>query len=198
MFDVDVLVDAGALYPMRALAALLFASIASGPADAAEDAWAALREPGTHVVMRHASAPGTGDPDDFRLGDCSTQRNLDDGGRAQARRIGDAIRAAGIAVDLVLTSQWCRARETADLIAVAPVEDEPALNSFFENRSDADQATEALRARLAGLSGRKAVLVTHQVNITALTGVFPASGEMVVIATDEAGAATVRGRIAIR
>lgn len=176
-----------------ALALLLLAT----PVAADESGWAALGEPGTHALMRHAIAPGTGDPPDFRLGDCSTQRVLDEAGRAQARRIGEAIRDRGIEVDVVLTSRWCRAEETATLLGIGTVEPEPALNSFFQDRSAEDAATAALKARLADLAGRKAVLVTHQVNITALTGIFPASGEIVVIALDEAGNVDVRGRIRI-
>jgi phosphohistidine phosphatase SixA len=181
---------------MRGIAFLaVLATALPVSAHADEAAWSAFREPGTHVIMRHARAPGTGDPPDFRLGDCSTQRNLDDTGRDQARRIGTGIRDAGIAVDVVLSSAWCRATETARLLDVGTVETESSLNSFFENRDLGPATTDRLRGRLAELEGRKAVLVTHQVNITALTGVFPASGEMIVIAVEPDGDVAVRGRI---
>lgn len=141
-----------------------------------------LAAPSTVAIMRHALAPGTGDPGAFRLGDCATQRNLDARGRAQARAIGAAIRASGVQIDRVLTSQWCRCRETAALLDVGPVEDAPMLNSFFEDRSTADDQTEALRAFLAALPPDETVmLVTHQVNITALTGRGVSSGEVFVI-----------------
>lgn len=150
-------------------------------AQASEAAWAALDEPGTVAIMRHALAPGTGDPADFALDDCTTQRNLDERGRAQARAIGAAFRARGIAVDRVLTSQWCRCRETAELLDLGPVEDLPALNSFFGNRAAGPEQTRATRAFLRDTAGTaRLMLVTHQVNITALTGVFPASGEVIV------------------
>ncbi|WP_420348974.1 histidine phosphatase family protein [Pelagibius sp.] len=155
-----------------------------------------LTEPGTHAILRHALAPGTGDPADFTLGDCTTQRNLDDVGRAQARAIGAAVRDAGIAIDHVLTSQWCRTAETALLLDLGPVTEAPMLNSFFRDRSTADSQTVATAAALAELPpGETAVLVTHQVNITALTGVFPRSGEMVLLRVGKDGDVTVLDRV---
>jgi phosphohistidine phosphatase SixA len=146
--------------------------------------------------MRHALAPGTGDPDSFKLGDCSTQRNLNEEGRAQAVAIGKSLDEAGIAVTRVLTSQWCRAAETARLMDVGPVVEEPALNSFFSNRDREAQQTARLRQLLSAAADEKLVLVTHQVNITALTGVVPASGEVLVIAISDAGKVAVVERIA--
>lgn len=143
------------------------------------DGLALLREPGVHAIMRHATAPGTGDPAAFRLDDPATQRRLSDRGRAEARAAGVAIRAAGAAVAQVLTSQWDRCRETARLLDLGPVTDAPPLNSFFADRSTRDAQTAAARALIAELDG-PAVLVTHQVNVTALTGVYPASGEIVL------------------
>jgi phosphohistidine phosphatase SixA len=175
------------------IASLLFAAL---PA-AAQDAWQQARAPGTHLMMRHALAPGTGDPAGFALGDCATQRILSDEGRVQARRIGERLRGNGIEVDVVLTSRWCRSSETAELLGVAPVTPEPALDSFFRDRQAAAGQTEALKARLAALDaeGRKAVMVTHQVNITALTDIFPASGEIVLVTLGSDGEISVAGRI---
>jgi len=163
-----------------------------------EAAWRLLNQPGSVALMRHADAPGTGDPATIRLGDCTTQRNLGADGRAQARRIGDAFRQRGIAVSKVLVSQWCRARDTADLMALGPATEAPeALNSFFERRSERDTAMAALRRTLQALpaQGAPVVMVTHQVNITALTGVFPRSGEIVVLARDADGTHQPVGRI---
>lgn len=161
--------------------------------------WEALKRPGAVAIMRHAIAPGTGDPAEFRLGDCSTQRNLDERGREQARAIGAAIRAAGVEVDRVLTSQWCRSRETAELLGLGPVEEMPALNSFFEDRSTREAQTRALRAHLAGLrNDERVVLVTHQVNITALTGRGVSSGEVFVLDVKPDGAVEVIDEILIR
>lgn len=157
-----------------------------------------LAEPRSHAILRHAIAPGTGDPADFTLGDCATQRNLDERGREQARAIGAAIRAAGIDIDLVLTSQWCRSAETARLLGLGPVREEPALNSFFADRSSRDAQTAATRALLAALPpGETAILVSHQVNITALTGIYPRSGEMVILSLDGDGAVSAVGRFQV-
>ncbi len=134
------------------------------------------------VVLRHARAPGTGDPPNFRLGDCSTQRNLSSEGREQAARIGARLRAAGLASTTVYSSQWCRCLETARNLAVGPVVELPALNSFFEASDRERGQTEALRAWIVSADlSRPVVLVTHQVNITALTGIVPAEGEILIL-----------------
>lgn len=172
------------LIPSSALRAAAMAAIllAAAPAAASEEeGWEALRQPGAVAMMRHAIAPGTGDPAHFALGDCATQRNLDERGRAQARAVGEAFRSRGVAPDRILTSQWCRARETAELLGLGAVEELPTLNSFFRDRSTRDAQTEATRAYLASLEpDETVVLVTHQVNITALTGRIPSSGEIIV------------------
>jgi phosphohistidine phosphatase SixA len=157
--------------------------------------WDALRQPGAVAIMRHALAPGGSDPARFDLSDCSTQRNLDDRGRAQATRIGQELRDRGITFRAVLTSQWCRCRDTAELLSVGPVRAEPALNSFFGDYSTADAQTEAATQIVANAQGLS-MLVTHQVNVTALTDIFPASGEIVVIRWAE-GKIEVLGRILI-
>jgi phosphohistidine phosphatase SixA len=138
---------------------------------------------GDHVVlMRHALAPGTGDPASFSLDDRSTQRNLSEAGEAQAKRIGERFRQAGISQASVYTSQWARCRETAQLLNLGPVEDQPSLNSFFRRPAERGPRLSALRAWLTEhpLEG-PVVLVTHQVTITGLTDIFPASGEMIVV-----------------
>lgn len=168
------------------------------PAGADEAAWDALARPGALAIMRHANAPGVGDPDNFALGDCSTQRNLDDRGRAQATAIGEAFRARNVDVGRVYTSQWCRARETAELLGLGTVDVLAALNSFFEDRNQRAPQTEALRESLAAIPDEeRAVLVTHQVNITALTGQSTRSGEIVVVDVGDDGTPTVLGSIAI-
>lgn len=138
---------------------------------------------GGHLgLMRHALAPGTGDPPGLRLDDCATQRNLGAEGRDQARHLGDRLRQAGIARARVLTSRWCRARETAALLGMGPPEDLDLLDSFFAARADEAARTRALRGWIAAAPlDPPVVLVSHQVNITALTGVFPASGELLVL-----------------
>lgn len=154
--------------------------------------------PGAILLMRHALAPGTGDPAHFDLEDCGTQRNLSDEGRAQARAIGVALEERGIRVDEVLTSQWCRCRETAQLLDLGTVSDFPPLNSFFRDRSTAAAQTLATLDHLADLpDDHRPLLVTHQVNISALAGVFPRSGELIVVDISEAGHVDVLGRILI-
>ena len=160
--------------------------------------FAGLSEPGIVAVVRHAHAPGTGDPASFTLDDCATQRNLGARGRQQAREIGAAIRAAGAIVDRVLTSQWCRCRDTARLLDLGPVEDLPALNSFFRNPARADRQTADLRQFLSGLPpGGAVVLVTHYVNIKSLTGRGVASGEVLLLEIGRAGKISVVDEILI-
>jgi phosphohistidine phosphatase SixA len=128
-------------------------------------------------------APGTSDPPAFELGDCATQRNLSSEGREQARRIGAQFVANGIVVGRVLSSEWCRCLETARIASAHPIEPFPPLNSFFANQDVGGTQTRAVRELIDGWRSQPGVLVlvTHQVNITALTGVFPAEGEVVVL-----------------
>ena len=163
---------------MNKIFALIIALL---PVGAAAQDMTALGEANTVALMRHALAPGTGDPARFTLDDCSTQRTLSDQGRDQARRIGQAIRDAGIRFDYVWTSQWCRTRETAELLNVGPVTDQAALNSFFQNRSTADdQRRDVLNALSELPQDAKVLFVTHQVNISNLTGEFTRSGEIII------------------
>jgi phosphohistidine phosphatase SixA len=178
---------------IRLLTALLLGFL---PQVALADDWGALESPTAIAVMRHALAPGGGDPAIFELGDCSTQRNLDNRGRAQAQRIGAALRARGIAFEQVWSSQWCRCVDTAGLLGLGEVQEIPALNSFFQARSRAEAQTAEILAQLRAHHGGRLMLVTHQVNITALTDVFPGSGEIVVIELED-GAVRVTGRILI-
>ena len=158
--------------------------------------WAALRD-GSHVALiRHALAPGTGDPPGFRVDDCRTQRNLSPAGHAQARAIGKRFRANGIDTAAVFSSQWCRCLDTARALALGEVTPFAGLNSFFADRGDEAQHTRAARALIAeqARGQHPLVLVTHQVNITALSGVFPAAGEIIVMRVD-GDALSLAGRI---
>ncbi len=146
--------------------------------------WDAFDQPGAVAIMRHALAPGTGDPARFRLNDCTTQRNLDARGRAQARAIGAAFADRGISFDAVFSSQWCRTRETAELLDMGPVSDWPSLNSFFADFSTRDEQTRQTRELLQQNAGQRLMLVSHQVNISALTGRGTRSGEVLVIRLD--------------
>ena len=166
------------------------------PASAAEPVWDALRSGGKIVILRHASTePGLGDPPGFRLDDCATQRNLSEAGRAEAPRIGAAFVRRAVPVARVLSSRWCRCVETARL-AFGRVEPWSPLDSFFDDRSREPQQTHAVRALIASpFTGGNLILVTHQVNITALTGIVPATGEMVVLSPEPGGKFRIVGRL---
>ena len=169
----------------------------SNPVQASEaPLWKAVRDGEAFAIMRHAYAPGYGDPDNFAVGDCSTQRNLNDEGREQARSIGERFRANGITEAVVVSSQWCRCRETAELLGLGEVAELPTLNSFFQDYSQREPQTEDLKKWLTvhGLD-LPLVLVTHQVNIRALTGLGTSSGEIVVARHDIDGGVEVLGRI---
>jgi len=157
---------------------------------------ARARDPGIVTLIRHATAPGVGDPVGFTLADCATQRNLSDEGRRQARALGEALRRVGVRDADVRSSAWCRCQETARLLSLGPVRIAPYLNSFFAGRSDKAAATGELRAAvLQKLDSRRPTLfITHQVNITALTGIVPAEGEAIFVRATAAGAVDVVGR----
>jgi phosphohistidine phosphatase SixA len=178
-----------------------FLALAARPpvTQASELAWDALRSGGRVALIRHADAPGTGDPPGFALQDCSTQRNLSAGGQSQAARLGAAFRTHGVRVDQVLTSGWCRCVETAT-IAFGTGEVWAPLHSFFSDAGTETSQTEQVRDRVAAWSGPGTlVLVTHQVNITALTDIFPAAGEVVVLAPapERAFGFSIVGRITV-
>jgi phosphohistidine phosphatase SixA len=187
----------------RRLSLILFAALSVLPTVALAQAqndglWQALKEGRAVALMRHAYAPGVGDPENFRLDDCSTQRNLSVEGAIEAQRTGDFFRAHGIEAAEVRSSQWCRCLETGRWLKLGPVEPMPALNSFFADRAGAPEQTAAVREFLASRTSTKPlVLVTHQVNITALTEITPRSGEIVVIVPPAAAsdAIEVLGRI---
>lgn len=162
---------------------------------AAEDHWEALRSGKAFVLLRHAIAPGTGDPPGMRIGACETQRNLSAEGREQAGRIGDFFRENGIREASLHSSQWCRCLDTADLLGLGSVSQQPLLNSFFGEPENGRAQTEALKTWLTSRpSDLPLVLVTHQVNITGLTSIVPRSGELVFATLDAGGAVSVIGR----
>jgi phosphohistidine phosphatase SixA len=141
-----------------------------------------LRTGGCAVLLRHAQTePGIGDPPNFRLDQCSTQRNLSPEGRTQAARIGQWFTTRGLSASSVQSSAWCRCKDTAEL-AFGRYSVLPALGSTFDSRASQPAQTESLRARLKAIAPRQfEVWVTHQVNITSLTGEMPAMGEAFVV-----------------
>ncbi|MEM9473515.1 MAG: histidine phosphatase family protein [Pseudomonadota bacterium] len=178
-----------------ALAVVIGLLLPGQAAYAGQAGWDALKNGTAFVIMRHALAPGTGDPGNFDVNDCTTQRNLSDRGRQQARDTGELFRTNGIAAADVFTSAWCRCRETAELLALGAVRTLEPLNSFFRQRDRREPQTTALKDWLQVHSGDKPlVLVTHQVNITALTGIFPTSGELIFVETGSDGSLRVVDR----
>ncbi|MEO8249189.1 MAG: histidine phosphatase family protein [Burkholderiales bacterium] len=175
-------------------AALLFIPAFAPAQSGSEAAWQALKG-GAIVLLRHANAPGVGDPPGFKLEDCATQRNVDADGQAQALAIGKAFAAHGVTVGAVWSSAWCRAKETAGLAFPGKVRLEPMFNSVFGDKTLESVKTPSARDLLLGWSGPGAlVVVSHQVNIQALTGVAPRAGEGVVVKARE-GRVEVVGRI---
>lgn len=156
---------------------------AAGQAQATEALWRKLRAGGYTILLRHTNAPGTGDPRNFELGNCATQRNLDSRGRLDARRIGARMAASGAVITEVLTSEWCRCRDTAELaFEDSEIEPFPPINSFFRKPELLEEQTALARERILSFSGiGNQVMVTHQVNITALTGERPRQGEAIVV-----------------
>ena len=153
---------------------------------------------GGHILMiRHALAPGTGDPANFRIGDCSTQRNLNDRGRKQAKAIGDWLRSNGITLARLYSSQWCRCLETAELLKMGAVEELPALNSFYELTQDRQPNLKALKIFIAQQpsDGVLIILVTHFVTISAIANEGVSSGEGVLLKLTENGPYEIVGRL---
>jgi phosphohistidine phosphatase SixA len=180
-----------------ALAATLPWSIAAAPREDAT--WEKLRRGGLVLFMRHAATePGLGDPKGFRIGDCATQRNLSAQGREDARRVGARLREERVAIERVYTSPWCRCRDTA-MEAFGRAEEWEPLSSFFDFPDREQEHTETVRKRVLAY-GRKpprgnVVMVTHNVNIAALTRQSVATGEMVAVRAQGCCDLRVAGRI---
>jgi phosphohistidine phosphatase SixA len=153
---------------------------------------------GGHILMvRHALAPGSGDPDNFEIGDCSTQRNLNETGRAQARSIGNWLRHKGVASARVYSSQWCRCLETAKLMHLGSVYELPALNSFYERIQDRKPNISALKDFISRqpVNGELIIFVTHYVTIGAMTGESVSSGMGVLLELKEDAPYRVVGKL---
>jgi phosphohistidine phosphatase SixA len=148
------------------------------------------------LLMRHALAPGVGDPANFKLGDCSTQRNLSAEGREDAREIGEWLKRRDIPILRVESSRWCRARETAELLELGAVKANRNLDSLFQEVDPiGDPRTAKIRKRI--INHRQTmgllVMVGHFVNISALTGVGVESGEGVLVRANARGEIKVVG-----
>jgi phosphohistidine phosphatase SixA len=183
-------------YFLVCLSGLTAIAVAGGDSDNAE--MIERMKAGGHILMiRHALAPGTGDPANFRIGDCSTQRNLDDRGREQARAIGNWLRSKGLTSARVYSSQWCRCLETAQLLGIGPVAELPALNSFYELTLDREPNLKTLRKFIAQqpADGVLIILVTHLVTISAIANESVSSGEGVLLKLHKDAPDEVVGRL---
>lgn len=153
------------------------------PAHATEAGWALLRNGGHVVLLRHAMAQATTEPANFDIEKCSTQRNLHDRGRQQARKIGALFAARAAPTEKVLSSRYCRALETARLaFGNASVEPFEPLDPVTEDEAARNEQIQAILTEIGGFSGSgNLVLVTHLENITALTGASAREGEAVIV-----------------
>jgi phosphohistidine phosphatase SixA len=148
-------------------------------------------------LIRHALAPGVGDPANFTLGDCSTQRNLSEEGRQDARDIGTWLKRREISINRVETSRWCRARETAELLGLGRVRANKNLDSLFQDDDPvSDPQTARIREQIIEHRNKRGllILVGHFVNIGLLTGESVDSGEGVVVRASRKEELKVLGR----
>jgi broad specificity phosphatase PhoE len=179
---------------------LLFLALAAacGIACADDALWAQLRAGGLVVFIRHAGTdPGVGDPPGFKLDDCKTQRNLSAAGREQAKRLGAAFRREGVPVAQVLSSDWCRCRETATL-AFGRYEPWTALNNLFGRRENEPAQKRAMLERASAHRGKgNLILITHGATISPVAGVNPAQGELVLMKPSGANELALVGRVRV-
>jgi phosphohistidine phosphatase SixA len=148
------------------------------------------------LLLRHTIAPGVGDPENFKLNDCSTQRNLSQVGRDDAKAVGDWLKRRDIKISRVESSRWCRAKQTAQLLGIGKVRLNSNLDSLFES-ADPVKAIQTVRVKKQIVDWRNKsgllVLVGHFVNIGAVAGVGVGSGEGVLVKADSKGKITVVG-----
>ena len=155
---------------------------------------ASAMQDGQHVLlMRHADAPGYGDPQGYQLNQCSTQRNLGERGRKQAQAIGEWLTKQGITRAQVYSSAWCRCLDTAALLNKGAVTKEAALGSFFDDMSQSKKQTEDLakliQAERIKYPKAPIIMVTHHVNIESFTGKVLNSGGMILVKVNSSGQA---------
>jgi phosphohistidine phosphatase SixA len=171
---------------------VLLALVLTGGFHASASELSELLKSSDHVLlMRHALAPGVGDPAGYKLQDCKSQRNLDAKGREQAERTGRWLRTQGVGNALVFTSAWCRCKETAEKLAFGMPVHEASLNSFFDDMRQGTQSNlnlqKFIETQLKTKGDKALVLVTHHVNIAQFTGENVSSGDMVLAKVNAAG-----------
>jgi phosphohistidine phosphatase SixA len=169
------------------IAASFFVSVVAQASDLSDK----LKSPDYVLLMRHTRAPGVGDPTNYKLSDCKSQRNLSAEGRTQAKTVGHWLRKQGVNEAEVHSSAWCRCKDTAELLNFGSFEVEPSLASFFDEMHKAKERTQQLQLfiaeKLKEKSDKALILVTHHVNIFEFMGENIASGDMVLAKVDAAG-----------
>lgn len=183
--------------PMRWLMTLVLCAVSASTAQASDAIWEALRAPGSVVVVRHSYAPGTFDPPDAKLEDCSTQRNLDENGRAQARRMGEAFRQRGIALGTAWSSPRCRCLDTARLAFGKAQPWDVLQGALRDEERRQRQLVEIRKAIAEHRAGPPLVLVTHGSVVSDLTGLDVRMGAFVVLRRAPDGRHTAAGQLYI-
>ena len=161
----------------------LFFFLFTSQLNASDQAWNITQEGNKIILIRHSLAPGGGDPAGFKIGDCKTQRNLSKKGINQSKKIGKLFKKNKVPIDQVLSSQWCRCKDTAKY-AFGNYKEFTALNSTFQspyNKNEEKQLKELYNyVKKWNGSGKNLVFITHYSIITAVTNAVPSSGEIVV------------------
>ena len=162
---------------------IIFISLTTSiKADSNKDLLKQLTEGGKLIFIRHAYAPGSGDPNNFNLNDCSTQRNLSDRGKKQAEHIGIIFRENKIEIDEVYSSEWCRCKETAE-IAFTNFTTKNFLNSFYSSnyaKNKTKQIKDLMKFVKKNDFEKNIIFVTHYVLISEVLDYAPSSGEIIV------------------
>ena len=165
------------------LIAYLFLFLFTSQLNASNQAWNLAQEGNKIILIRHSLAPGGGDPPGFKINDCKTQRNLNRTGINQSKKIGKLFKKNKVPVDQVLSSQWCRCKDTAKY-AFGNFKEFTALNSTFQspyNKNEGKQLKELYQfTKKWNGKGKNLVLITHYSIITAVTNAVPSSGEIVI------------------
>ena len=167
---------------MKRLLVLFFFLLSYNFSYADQDVLSALKQGGKLVFIRHALAPGGGDPESFNLDDCSTQRNLNSAGISQAKNIGQFFKDNNVFIDQVFSSEWCRTKDTAHN-AFKEYKTFSALNSFFSSKfaKNKKKQMKELRSFIKSWKSKKnVVFVTHYVVILETLNRSVSSGEIIV------------------
>lgn len=160
--------------------------------------WQALQSPDHFALMRHARAPGFGDPAGFDIKDCATQRNLGEDGKQQASRMGTTLAANGIRSALIYSSQWCRCQDTGKGLGAGAVKVENLLDPMPRDRPGQEKQTLELKSWIQRLSLREPTLIiTHQINITRLVESFASPGQLLVVERMTDGSLNMLGILTI-